>query len=264
MFCVIQEISVKKESISPTYKQLEVTKMNLDNGQVLYGYRTAIRIERPIKKAYKISIHHSYREQGKVNKKQWVIATMGYYDLLELWPGDFINKTRLNQKLEEMGITEKELWDMVYVKLEPIINRVKAEFEQTEEYKITREQSEIFGTYRKKKVAFESKYGQGSYDRCYDIFGQMRNRKYGEQLQNEYEARQDYQKRSYKEHFNSNYNRSDDSSYQKSSISNYTELEWKLLKKFYRVLAKEFHPDINKDSGKAMVLVNKLKEQWGV
>lgn len=30
-----------------------------------------------------------------------------------------------------MGITEDELWDMVYVKLEPIINSVQAEYEQT-------------------------------------------------------------------------------------------------------------------------------------
>ncbi|WP_017153463.1 hypothetical protein [Bacillus bingmayongensis] len=159
---------------------------------------------------------------------------------------------------------EKQLWDMVYVKLDPIINRIKAEFEQTEEYKIAQEQSEILGTYRKRKAAFESKYEQGSYDCCYDVFGVVRNKEYKEQLQDEYEVRQEYQQRSYEEHFNGNYNESSGGSYQTSSFSNYTEEEKKFLKKFYRVLAREFHPDINKDSEKAMVFVNRLKEQWGL
>ncbi|MEH7464833.1 hypothetical protein V7166_23140 [Bacillus thuringiensis] len=265
MFCVIQEIETKKESISCTYEHLEVTETNRGDGPTIYGYRTAgERFKRPIKKAYKISIHHSYREQGKVKKKQWIITTMGYYDLLEYWPGDCISQTRLNEKLAEMGITEGKLWDMVYVKLEPIINRIQAEYEQTEEYKAAQEQRELLNAYRNKKASFESKYGQGSYDHCYDIYGVLRNREYEEQLQKEYEAREEYQGRSYEEYFNGNYNRTGSSSYQITFHSNYTEEEKKLFKKFYRVLAREFHPDINKDSGKAMVLVNKLKEQWGL
>ncbi|EJR93364.1 hypothetical protein [Bacillus cereus] len=51
---------------------------------------------------------------------------------------------------------------------------------------------------------------------------------------------------------------------QKSFCRNYTEEEKKLLKKFFRVLVREFHPDINQDSEKAMVLMNKLKVQWGL
>ncbi|EOA3905982.1 hypothetical protein [Bacillus cytotoxicus] len=263
MFCVIQEIETKRESISRTYERLEVTETHLNDGVVLYGYRSAgERFKRPIKEAYKISIHHSYREQGKVKKKQWVIATMGYYDFLEYWPGDYIIQAKLNEKLIEMGITEQELWDMVYVKLQPIIDKIQAEYEQTEEYKAQREQEEILEGYRTKQAAFDKQYGQGSYDRCYDIYGVLRNKEYKEQLQDEYEAKQGYQQRSYEEYFKSNYNQSGSSSYQSVSLSNYTEKEKKLLKKFYRVLAREFHPDINKDSGEAMVLVNKLKEQW--
>ncbi|EJR16195.1 MULTISPECIES: hypothetical protein [Bacillus cereus group] len=263
MFCVIQEIETKKGSISCTFEHLEVTETKWSDGPTIYGYRTAgERFKRPIKKAYKISIHHSYREQGKVKKKQWVITTMGYYDLLEYWLGDCILQTRLNEKLEEMGITEKQLWDMVYIKLNPIINRTKAEFEQTEEYKVAQEQSVILSTYRKKKSVFESKYERGLYDCCYDVFGVLRNKEYKERLQEEYEARRKYQQRSYEESFNSNHNKSGGGSYQISSSSNYTKEEKKFLKKFYRVLAREFHPDINKDSGRAMVLVNKLKEQW--
>ncbi|ANP83878.1 hypothetical protein BAQ53_24440 [Bacillus sp. B25(2016b)] len=265
MFCIIQEIETKKESVSYTYEGLEVTEGTSYDGQVIYGYKsTGERFKRPIKKAYKISIHHSYRELGKVKKKQWVITTMGYYTLLEYWPGDCIIQTKLNEKLVDMGITEQELWNMVYVKLQPIIDRVQAEYEQTEEYKAKQEQREILEGYRTKQATFDKQYGQGSYDRCYDIYGVLRNKEYKEQLQDEYAAKQEYQQRSYEESFKRNYNRSNSGSYQTSSSSNYTEEERKQLKKFYRVLAREFHPDINKDSGKAMVLVNRLKEQWGL
>lgn len=265
MFCVIQEIETKKGSISCTFEHLEVTETKWSDGPTIYGYRTAgERFKRPIKKAYKISIHHSYRERGKVKKRQWVITTMGYYTLLECWPGDCIIQADLNEKLEEMGITEQQLWDMVYVKLEPMINRIQAEYEQTEEYKTEQEQRETLNRYRTKQAAFDREYGQGAYNCCYDIYGVLRNKEYKERLEKEYEAKQEYQQRSYEEGFKRNYNKTGSSSYQASSLSNYTEAEKKLLKKFYRVLAREFHPDINKDSGNAMVLVNRLKEQWGL
>ena len=35
-------------------------------------------------------------------------------------------------------------------------------------------------------------------------------------------------------------------------------------KKLYRILAKNCHPDIIKDDGQTMKLVNELKEQWGI
>ena len=242
-----------------------MTERTSYDGHVIYGYKSiGKRFKRPINKAYKISIHHSYREQGKVKKKQWAIVTMGYYTLLECWTGDCIIQTKLNEKLVDMGITEQELWDMVYVKLQLIIiNRIQTEYEQTEEYKAEQEQRNIINRYHTKQSAFDKEYGQGAHDCCYDIYGVLRNKEYKDQLEKEYETKQEYQQRSYEEYFNRNYNRTGSSSYQTSSFSNYTEAEKKLLKKFYQVLATEFHPDITKDSGEAMVLVNKLKEQWG-
>ena len=58
-----------------------------------YAYRmTGGRFERPIRKAYKVSIHKSYREDGKVKKKQWVIGTMEYYNIATncYWIGDCV------------------------------------------------------------------------------------------------------------------------------------------------------------------------------
>ncbi|MDQ4680232.1 hypothetical protein, partial [Stenotrophomonas maltophilia group sp. RNC7] len=121
MYCVIQEIEYKKQPRASISIKLEVSATtwttNDENETIRYWYSYSLeKFERPIKKAYKVSIHKSYREDGKVKKKQWVICTMGYYDLLDSWPRDFIVSSKLEEKLNEMELTEEQLWDLVYLK----------------------------------------------------------------------------------------------------------------------------------------------------
>lgn len=267
MYCVIQEIELKKENEYGAYKELEVyytswVMNGVEGGR--YGYRYAgERFRRPIKKAYKISIHHSYRENGKVKKKQWVICTMNYYDLLEYWVGDCIYGDRLQSKLEEMGLDEETFWDMVYAKLQPIIDKIKKEFEATEEYKISQEHRAIIDKHITAKNEFESIYGNNTYDYCYDVFGELRNKEKLEEIKEQHRAQEEYKKRSYQEYFKSNYN-SYSSSYQVSSSSNYTEGEKAYLKKIYKAAAMKLHPDTTKDNGEGMKFLNRLKEEWGI
>jgi curved DNA-binding protein CbpA len=215
-------------------------------------------------------IHHSYRQDGKVKKKQWVICTIGYYYLVESWVGDFIIRDQLNKKLSEMGITEEQLWDMVYEKLDPIIKQIKAEFESTEEYRVYFKHQKIIKEYNEAKQKFERLYGNDTYDYCYDVFGVLRNEGYLNELQDKVKREAEYRKSSYSNQYNSNYssegsNFNDSySSYFKTSYSNYTDEEKSLLKKIYRSLSKNFHPDITKDDGEIMKLINKLKEGWGI
>ena len=101
-----------------------------------YLYRKTGEIfERPIKKAYKISIHDSYRENGKVKKKQWSICTISYYEIAEgwTWIGDFIG---LKNKVNDIGITEEKLCEMIYKKLDPLVEQIQEEFYQTAEHTI--------------------------------------------------------------------------------------------------------------------------------
>jgi len=79
----------------------------------------------------------------------------------------------------------------------------------------------------------------------------------------QYEAAKEYQ-RSYYENFESNYNKYDFSGYLNKNSSNYNDNEKESLKKFYKVLAMKFHPDIIKDDGEMMKLINHLKEEWGI
>lgn len=81
MFCVIQQVEIKKVNRGEA-KRIEVYESSFSiNGEncTYYKYRYSDeRFERPVKKAFKISIHESYREQRKVKKRQTVICTVGY------------------------------------------------------------------------------------------------------------------------------------------------------------------------------------------
>lgn len=267
MYCVIQKVTNKKPDPHGEHKELLVDSYTITIGGVTktkykYSYGEE-RFERPVKDAYKISIHKSYRENGKVKKKQWVICTMSYYDILAYWPGDCIGSFVLKEKLEQMGIDESTLWELVYEKFDPLLKQIEEEFQATEEYKAKQKHEEILKRYREDKTEFENLYGQDTYDYCYDIFGTLRNEEYLNQLKTQYKTKQEYQ-RSYYNNRQSNYNYSGGSSYSFTTGSTYTDEEKTMLKKIYRVAAKNFHPDVTKDDGSMMKFLTKLKEEWGI
>lgn len=270
MYCVIQEVELKKENTFGVYRELEAyysswTMNGVECGY--YSYRcTGGRFKRPIKKAYKVSIHKSYREDGKIKKKQWVIGTMEYYGIAtnNYWIGECITQSKLEEKLIDMGIGEEELWELVNERLDPLIEKIQAEYQKTEEYITDEKHNRIIKAYMKDKAEFENTYGKNSYDKCYDVFGELRDREMLENIKKQYEAAKEYQ-RSYYENFKSNYsNYNSYGSYQSNKCSNYNEEDKSKYKKLYKTLAKAYHPDIAKDDGEMMKIVNQLKEEWGI
>lgn len=271
MYCVIQKIKNKKPDMFGGRKALEVTATTCSFGEeaprTSYSFRYSDdRFERPILDAYKISVHKSYRNSGKVKKAQWVIGTMSYYDIAGgfSWAGDHLTKGQLDKKLAEMEISESEVWDMVYAKLDPLIATIKKEFEATEEYKVAQEQKVIINSYKDTKRAFEEKYGSNTYDYCYDVFGVLRNRAELERLETLRKAQQEYSRRSYYEYNHSNYNKYDFSGYFGESPSTCTDEQKEYLRSIYKAAAMKMHPDIAQDDGEAMKFLNKLKEEWGI
>ncbi|MEZ3505338.1 MAG: hypothetical protein K1W25_18170 [Lachnospiraceae bacterium] len=276
MFCVIQEVNVRKASRGNP-RSLEVYESCfLINGVEYRHYRfqkSRECFERPIKKAYRISIHKSYREQGKVKKKQVVICTVNYYDIVDgfSWFGDHV-RGGLEAKAKALGLTEAELCEMVEEKLQPIIDRIEAEYKQTKEYAASQEHDRIIAEWGQKREAFAKEYGvdQDEYDRCFDVFGVLRNPEYLEKIKADCEAQKEYERRSressrsYYENYHNNY--SGESSYCGNSVNTYTENNRSVLKKFYRVLAKTFHPDSNPDADTSaeMKVLNQLKNDWGM
>lgn len=272
MFCVIQEIHTKKNNKNGYPKELKTdfTDSSL-LGRYSWHYFSAERFERPVRKAYKISIHKSYREKGKVCKRQFPICTVNYYDLatdmfaLYDWGG-----IRIEAAAGILQVDEDVIYELIEKKLQPIRDRIADEFRQTDEYQVHQEHERITTVYAAKKVEFNDKYGTSGneYDQCYDVFGNLHTPDRLKEIEAAYYARCEYERKSrqkrsgYYENFYSNYTRGD---------SNYTgyaedEADKGILKQFYRELSKKYHPDANpdKDTSGQMKVLNQLKHDWGV
>ena len=275
MYCVIQEVERKRKNQNGYFKELKSEYMQMSiNGQDeshYWHHYSEERFERDIKKAYRITIHESYRENGKVKKKQFGICTVDHYDLATDW---FCLYDWGNSKIEtaakELNCSEEELYTLIEKKLEPIQEQIIAEFQQTEEYKTHEEHEKITTLHAARKVEFNAKYNLSGneYDKCYDVFGVLQNPEYLKKIEKDYEARQRYEQESrryYEEYYN-NYNQDSSSSYGGSISNTYKEEDKAVLKQFYRELSKKFHPDANPDTdtSQQMQLLNQLKQEWGL
>lgn len=275
MYCVIQEVERKRKNQNGYPKELKSEYMQMSiNGQDeshYWHHYSEERFERDIKKAYRITIHESYRENGKVKKKQFGICTVDYYDLATDW---FCLYDWGNSKIEttakELNCSEEELYTLIEKKLESIQEQIIAEFQQTEEYKTHEEHEKITTLHAARKVEFNAKYNLSGneYDKCYDVFGVLQNPEYLKKIEKDYEARQKYEQESrryYEEYYN-NYNQDSSSSYGGSISNTYKEEDKAVLKQFYRELSKKFHPDANPDTdtSQQMQLLNQLKQEWGL
>lgn len=275
LYCVIQEVERKRKNQNGYPKELksEYMRMSIQGQDESHYWHTysSERFERDIKKAYRITIHESYRENGKVKKKQFGICTVDYYDLatdwfcLYDWGG-----SKIEAATKELNCSEEEIYTLIEKKLEPIQERIIEEFRQTEEYKTHEEHERITTLYAANKAQFNAKYNVSGdeYDKCYDVFGVLQKPEYLKKIEADYEARQRYEKESrryYEEYYN-NYNQGSSSSYGGSISNTYKEEDKAVLKQFYRELSKKFHPDANpdRDTSQQMQLLNQLKSEWGL
>jgi hypothetical protein len=261
MYCVIQEVGLKKASKGNS-KRLEVYTWDWTiNGKYIkkYTYRKSSEcFDRPIKKAYKISIHESYRENGTVKKRQWHIDTLEHYMLIEYGFELPTYKNDMDKKVQEMGVTEDEMYEIIYKKLDPLIEKITKEYHKTDEYKVILEQRKNIELHNRNEQEFKEKYNSDEYDLCYDIFGELRNKDELERIKRENKESQEYQRKSY-ENFRNNYSYSS-SSYQLNNLSNYNDSEKKLIKEAFNLLSHKHHPDKG-GSTETMSIINNLKDK---
>lgn len=275
MYCVIQEIELKKPDKHGYARELksylsEFTISGIKYSSYHYSYSDE-RFERPIKKAYKISLHQSYRENGKIKKKQYPLCTVKYYEIADRWFGiyDYCNK-KIETVASESGTDPDVIYSLVDVKLNPLIEAIQNEFMQTEEFKTHAEHDRITTLYAVNKMKFAEQYScdKDKYDQIYDVFGNLMNKSKLDELEEEFKNRQEYEEKSssYHESYYSNYNNYSDSSYSNDIHSIHSTEDKEMLKQFYRELSKKFHPDANPDTdtSKQMQLINQLKSQWGI
>ena len=279
MFCVIQEVQTRRPDKNGYPKELlsNFCKMSI-NGKDCSHYTYTFSsecFERPLKPSYRISIHSSYRMNGKMRKRQYVICTARYYELATDWFNLYdYGDSRIQVAAGELQVPADDIYNLIETKMEPLKARIIAEFQQTEEYKTHEEHECITTIYAAKKAKFAEQYGVDSseYDRIYDVFGTLRNPEYLKKIQDDYKHQEEYEKKSrrYQKKEYSNYSGyssgGGSSSYGVSFQNNYTNEEKILLKQFYRELSKRFHPDSNpdQDTSEHMKLLNQLKDDWGL
>ncbi len=275
MYCVIQEIKTRRMQKNGYPKRIESyhTKSNVMPNYYGYYYSTE-RFERPIKKAYRISIHESYREDGMVKKNQYGICTVNYYDLaddiftLYDW-GD----SKINIAADAIGCTPEFLYNLIQKKISPLQERIQAEFAQTEEFKVHQEHERITTLYAIRKTEFNAKYetvGSNEYDQCYDVFGVLQRPKRLKEIEAEYIAkkrREEQARQSYSRYYDDFFSNYDENQKERCPVSgDHGEGNKAILKQFYRTLSKAYHPDSNpgKDTSEEMKLLNQIKAEWGL
>ncbi len=269
MFCAIQEIRLKKPNKNGDYKKYRVsdTAITMNGGTTHhYGYDpdyASGRFERPHMEAYRISLHFSYRKDGKPRKRQYSLCTVDWYTLAENlfslydWAGD-----RIERVTDTEGISTDQIYNIAEEKISPLEKEIQKQFHQTGEYKAKREREKLLKEYQKRKTEFAKQYSvsEDVYDCIFDIYGVLRDADYLARIQQREQERQNTW-RSYSEREQRNY-----SSSSFTSTGDYTDGDKARLKEFYRVLSKKYHPDVNpeRDTSEEMKLINRLKEDWGL
>lgn len=268
MYVVIQEVKLKKQNEYGYYTDLEVSTSRCFGGGkeiINYSYYRTNKAIREIKKAYKFSIHQSYREDGKVKKKQYVVCTINYYDAVDgFFPFYDYAENKIKEIADKLGVDEDLIYNLLEDKGNPIAKEIQKEFEQTEEYIKNKEVEMIVAEYRKRKTEFNNKYSSygSTYEQIYDVFNTLRNKEKLEEVKQNYKIAEET--RRYYEKNYSNYNYNSQSSYYNIKQSNYKEEDKSKYKKMYKTLAAKFHPDVYNDNGDMMKLINQLKEDWGL
>ncbi len=194
MFCVIQEIRLKKPNKNSAYKKYDVRDIQIKtNGTTVhhYGYYPvddAGKFERPHKEAYRISLHFSYRQDGKPLKRQYSLCNVDWYTFAENlfslydWAG-----SRIERVAEVEGVDIDQIYNIVEAKISPLGKEIQKQFHKTEEYKTERTRKKLLKEYRKRKMEFAKQYGvlESVYDNIFDIHGVLRDADYLASLQRE-------------------------------------------------------------------------------
>lgn len=217
------------------------------------------RFERDQKKCYNI-----YLEEGS---KEVKVCTIGYYDFIDFNYEDNLNDRMFQSVATQLDVTVEQVEQAITEPLAKLQEVIREEFSRTEEARAKKEHEEILSKHKKAKRDFVMQYGFSprDYDRCYNVFGQLMDAEYLGVLNKRLEEREGskYQSKRYRK--KESQKRFHEYLHTQTTV-NYSEDEKILLAKFYKALAKKYHPDANLgiDTQDEMTLLNKLKREWGV
>lgn len=264
MQCLIEKFERPSVHSFGASKEIVVEEFEWSNhGETgkTYTYRMSPeRFERNNKTAYHIIIED---DEGI----RHTVSTMSYYDFVDYNIEDCIGDRLIEQLAKKMGIPSEKIWSVIEDDLQDLQQKIRDEFSQTEEYQVSKKNQEIIATYERNKKRFCMELGvdAAKYDRCYNVFGELMDGEYLSKIHQTVEDRKKFSENSRRKHKEAWRNFSGSSDFF-SSKSNYCEEDKEMLSRFYKVLAKKFHPDANPgvDTSKEMQLLNQIKKDWGV
>lgn len=243
---VTQSCLLKNCSIKESY----VNEAGLN---IKYPIRTIVgeSIERePKYTAWKLMLNHSYREDGRVKKKQVYLQTLQYWKMVDSYI-DYIKAfqkepldtgwsidnlkiwTIISDNFPEKDITQ--MIDIVCSKLKQIEDAVVQEFKASEEYKWIN-----INNMMRRKIDF----------------GKMKNdmeekEAYARKKFKQYEQESQQQKNQHQSKFNLN---------PQNSKFTLSEDEVRLISKYYKAMAVKIHPDKG-GSDEDMKILNNLRDK---
>lgn len=218
--------------------------------------------------SYKFVVKHSYRVGDKVKQKQLVLGTYFWYDFI--YSRLQIDINRFSDQLADLFdiCTEdfERLEHDINIQIDKIESSVAQEYHKSEEFRVYQSYFRRVQKWESKKLLFEMDFGTGYFEQIYDFDLRIQNKAL-------YEAVEIMRTEAKKKKQEDNERTKNEYEQYKQQYQNllgnfqspkYSDDEKGFLKKFYKKLAMEFHPDIAKDDGKAMQFLNKLKEEWQV
>ena len=270
MKCIIKVIEKEIKYQLGEPKEIVVDKSEWEkdghHGATYSYHMSTERYERTNSKCYKIYV--AWEGKAPEGAKQEVkLFTMGYYDFVDFSYEDCLGERMLEMVAAQLMTTAEEVLKAVTKPLTELQEVIREEFSRTEEFRAKREHEAILQKHKKAKHDFMMQYGFSAidYDRCYNVFGQLMDAEYLSRLNKRLEEREAMKKQSRRYRKTESQKRFHERIHNISNVT-YTEQEQLMLSKFYKLLAKKYHPDANPgvDTSEEMTLLNKVKREWKI
>lgn len=269
LFVNVVEFELKRKP-KGSQKEIEVYSCVVFGKESFHYRNTGEEFDRPIKKGYKIMLHHSYRQDGKIKKLSLCAARIKYSDVLD---GYYPELWKLEEKLIDKGFPYESLEQveaMLYEKIDEIWNKIEEEVKTTEEYQWIQKRNKIIKEHRQRESEFNKKYGGDYYKYFYDVFGVLRKPIELEQFKRDEEEKkrqqEQYTRNSWEQAQNHYKNYGGFNGYQSLGVSggsfNSEEAEMirSIISAGFKQMSKKLHPDLGGDEDQ-MKLLNAVKEK---
>lgn len=270
MKCTIKETEKEIKYQIGEPKEIVVDKSEWEKdghrGATYSYHMSKERFERTNLKCYNIYV--GWEDKAPEGAEQEVkLCTMGYYDFVDFNYEDCLGERMLEMVAKKLMTTVDEVLKAITKPLKDLQSVVRDEFSRTEEFRVKKQHEEVLQKYKKAKHDFMMQYGFSAvdYDRCYNVFGQLMDAEYLSQLNKRLEEREAMRNQSRRYRKTESQKRFHEYLHASRSVE-YSEQEQLILSKFYKLLAKKYHPDANPgvDTSEEMTLLNKVKKEWGI